>query len=463
MEKNFLLNSKKILVRVNFEWYSARGVYLLSGYGEVDSVEYLVGAGSVYAWGVERDNAGRITRKIENLGTDTIIWDYTYDPMGRLATVFKDGSLVEEYTYDPQGNRLTEINTLKGISRSYTHDEEDKILYAGDDSYQFDLDGFLTSRTISSGLYSGTATFDYSSRGELLSVNLPTGDTITYSHDPMGRRVGKAINGTVTEKYLWQDSTTLLGVYDGSDTLLQRFEYADGRMPVAMAQAGQIYYMAYDQVGSLRLVTDSAGNIVKKIDYDSFGNILSDSNPYFEVPFGFAGGLHDRSTGLVRFGARDYDTATGKWTAKDPIDFGGGDLNLLSYVFQSPGNWVDSGGLQPIIHPDDMWDYQTLYYFGFSGTLFGATGNIQIYPQFRYYPTLNVGTIVGGSFDFALFDEYGPNEIAAGIGKHLGAGLTFCDEKIEGATIHIGGAIGTPVAIIGEPDGYEFDPEVIGP
>jgi len=41
----------------------------------------------------------------------------------------------------------------------------------------------------------------------------------------------------------------------------------------------------------------------------------------------------------VRFGARDYDPMTGKWTAKDPVDFAGGDLNLLSgveYVDQNP-------------------------------------------------------------------------------------------------------------------------------
>ena len=99
------------------------------------------------------------------------------------------------------------------------------------------------------------------------------------------------------------------------------------------------------RVGSLRVVTDTAGNIVKRVDYDSFGNILTDSNPSFSVPFGFAGGMHDRDTGLVRFGARDYDPATGKWTAKDPIDFGGGDLNLLNYCLNNPINRYDSSGL----------------------------------------------------------------------------------------------------------------------
>jgi len=49
------------------------------------------------------------------------------------------------------------------------------------------------------------------------------------------------------------------------------------------------YYLHYDQVGSLRAVSDSSGNIVKEITYDSYGNIISDTNPSFKVPFGFVG------------------------------------------------------------------------------------------------------------------------------------------------------------------------------
>jgi RHS repeat-associated protein len=101
-------------------------------------------------------------------------------------------------------------------------------------------------------------------------------------------------------------------------------------------------------VGSLRLITDSGGNTVKRIDYDSFGNILTDSNENFTIPFGFAGGLHDRDTGLVRFGYRDYLPEISKWTAKDPIDFAGGDSNLYGYVQNDPVNLIDPDGSKSI-------------------------------------------------------------------------------------------------------------------
>ena len=62
-------------------------------------------------------------------------------------------------------------------------------------------------------------------------------------------------------------------------------------------------------------------------------------------PFGFAGGLYDADTGLVRFGARDYDAYSGRWTSKDPILFDGGQANLYLYVGGDPVNRVDWSGL----------------------------------------------------------------------------------------------------------------------
>ena len=72
--------------------------------------------------------------------------------------------------------------------------------------------------------------------------------------------------------------------------------------------------------------------------------MIEDTNPGF-TPFGFAGGLYDAETGLVRFGAREYDAEIGRWLSKDPILFAGGDTNLYGYVMQDPVNFVDPMGL----------------------------------------------------------------------------------------------------------------------
>ncbi len=79
------------------------------------------------------------------------------------------------------------------------------------------------------------------------------------------------------------------------------------------------------------------------MDYDEFGNVTLDTNPGFQ-PFGFAGGIYDLHTELVRFGARDYEPSIGRWMAKDVIRFDGGDSNLYQYVLTDPVNKIDITG-----------------------------------------------------------------------------------------------------------------------
>jgi RHS repeat-associated protein len=93
------------------------------------------------------------------------------------------------------------------------------------------------------------------------------------------------------------------------------------------------------------VVADSAVNVIKRIEYDSFGNIIADTNKDFKIPIGFAGGLNDLDTGLIRFGYRDYDPDVGRWTAKDPIGFAGGDTDLYGYVLNDPIILRDPWGL----------------------------------------------------------------------------------------------------------------------
>jgi RHS repeat-associated protein len=91
-------------------------------------------------------------------------------------------------------------------------------------------------------------------------------------------------------------------------------------------------------------VNPSTGAIAEEITYDEFGNVLHDTKPGLQ-PFGFAGGLYDQDTKPVRFGARDYNPQTGRWTAKDPTIFAGGDTNLYGYTLSDPINLVDPSGL----------------------------------------------------------------------------------------------------------------------
>lgn len=291
---------------------------------------------------ISKDNSALILQKQETVNNTTKTYDYTYDDNARLIEVKKDGNIVETYSYDNNENRTSA--TVNGVTTSGYYTLDDQVEVYGDNTYTYDEDGYLSSKVTPNG----TTTYSYSTLGELKEVKTPS-KTITYKHNANNQRVAKLVNGVVVEKYLWADLTTLLAIYDGNDNLVQRFEYANSRMPISMTQGSNKYYLHYDQVGSLRAVSDSNHDIIKEIIYDSFGNILEDSNPDFKVPFGFAGGLYDSDTGLTRFGYRDYDSYTGKWTAKDPIDFSGGDTNLYGYVLGDPINGIDPEGLNAFV------------------------------------------------------------------------------------------------------------------
>jgi RHS repeat-associated protein len=110
-----------------------------------------------------------------------------------------------------------------------------------------------------------------------------------------------------------------------------------------MVMAGLNYKFVHDQIGTIRQVIAPDGSVAQQIDYDEFGNVVADSAAGFQ-PFGFAGGLRDIDSGLVRFGSRDYDPETGRWTSKDPLRFTRGRSNVYAYVGNDPVNLIDPTG-----------------------------------------------------------------------------------------------------------------------
>jgi RHS repeat-associated protein len=151
---------------------------------------------------------------------------------------------------------------------------------------------------------------------------------------------------------------------DGANNVISRFIYATRlNVPDYMLKGGDTYRILTDHLGSPRLVVNvNTGQVVQRMDYDEFGNVLTDTNPGFQ-PFGFAGGVYDLDTGLIRFGARDYDPQVGRWTAKDPIGFYNGDTNLYGYVHSDPVNLIDTTGLDPILDALNAWRQGGIYLF----------------------------------------------------------------------------------------------------
>lgn len=162
--------------------------------------------------------------------------------------------------------------------------------------------------------------------------------------DSNNRRVGKKVDGELRQGFVYSGKLTPVAEMDGQGNTISRFVYATKmNVPDYMQKGGETYKIITDHLGSVRLVLDAkTGEVAQRMDYDEFGNVTYDSNPGFQ-PFGFAGGIYDQDTELTRFGARDYDAEAGRFTAKDPIRFSGGDTNIYGYVVNDPVNFIDAG------------------------------------------------------------------------------------------------------------------------
>ena len=307
-------------------------------FGELTEESVEVSGVAIFDTRYSRDPLGRIVEKVESLDGPTRTERYTYDAAGRLTEVERDGALTR-YTYDANGNRLARESP--DGTETGTYDAQDRLITYGDANYEYTANGDLLTRTDTDG----TTTYDYDLLGNLMSVELPDTTRIDYLVDGRNRRIGKKIEGTLVQGFLYQDDLNPIAELDGANNVVSRFVYADKpNVPAYMIRGGVTYSIISDHLGSPRLVIDSAtGTVVQRMEYDEFGRVITDTNPGFQ-PFGFAGGLFDHDTGLVRFGARDYDPWTGRWTSKDPIRFGGG-INLYQYALNNPLNIIDPLGL----------------------------------------------------------------------------------------------------------------------
>ncbi|MBF0293179.1 MAG: RHS repeat-associated core domain-containing protein, partial [Nitrospinae bacterium] len=317
-----------------------------SGYGESATTTAKYAASTLASVQYTRDSLGRITRKAETIQGVTDAYDYTYDTTGRLTGVAKNGVSLSSYTFDANNNRLTHSSSAGVVSATY--DAQDRLLTYGANSYSYTADGELTTKTAS-----GQATaYTYDTFGNLTAVSFPDGMRIDYLLDSQGRRVGKKVNGTLTQGWLYKDGLKPIAELDGTGALVSLFAYGTmANVPDYMVKNGITYRIVSDHLGSPRLLVNIAdGSVAQRMDYDEYGNILTDTNPGFQ-PFGFAGGLYDVNTKLTRFGARDYDAETGRWTSKDPIGFDGGDTNLYGYVLNDPVNWIDMNGEYATVIP----------------------------------------------------------------------------------------------------------------
>lgn len=82
-----------------------------------------------------------------------------------------------------------------------------------------------------------------------MAVTLTTGTRIDYLVDGAGRRIGKKVNGTLLQGFLYGAESSPVAKLDGQGNVVSRFVYGTrGNMPAYMVEGGTTY----------RIITGSA-------------------------------------------------------------------------------------------------------------------------------------------------------------------------------------------------------------
>jgi RHS repeat-associated protein len=283
------------------------------------------------------DTDGRIT-SVSAGGRST---SYGYDNAARLVSE-TDGAHSLAYTYDVNGNRRTRSATGWGaIDGSTTYGYSGNVLQglsgAQTGVLGYDQAGNLTA--------DGSASFAYDARNQLSQS-----PGVSFGYDGQGLRSYKQASTGEIRYFAFGLGLEALGEYLADGSAAYETIYIDS-MPVAVARAGNLYWIDADQLGAPGSVQNTQGQIVWKWESEAFGSTPAQQNPsglgVFEFNQRFPGQMYDRESGLHYNVFRYYAPSIGRYTQSDPIGLAGG-INTYAYVGGNPLSHVDPEGLQSL-------------------------------------------------------------------------------------------------------------------
>lgn len=287
---------------------------------------------------------------------------YTYDNRDQLRSAnYTDPSRIDEgYTYDANGHRLTSHLHNDG----YETGPNNQLLSDGVFDYVYDDEGNISVRTDLAT--NSTRQFEWDFRNRLSAVIDRDHEgnevqRVDFSYDAMNRRISKSVVGatpSLLTHFVYDRDDVLLDFTDpdgamGSDpaTLTQRYLHGPvvDQVFAQESASGETLWHLSDHLGTVRDLVDSTGAVVNHFAYDSYGNVVAESNPAESTRYRFTGRELDLETGLHYYRSRFYDSLIGKFLSEDPIGFWGGQTDLYQYVGNRPVGMIDPTGTTNLV------------------------------------------------------------------------------------------------------------------
>jgi RHS repeat-associated protein len=277
------------------------------------------------------------------------------------------------YSYDAAGRRTSVGGSFARTGLPQTlasagYDAGNRIATWGGQTFSYDLDGNLAS--------DGPTSYTWNARNQLEALSGAA--SASFQYDGVGRRRRKTVSGTTTN-FLYDGLNFVQELTSGGTPTANLLTGLGVDETFTRADAGGTSTLLNDALGSTLAQADATGTVQTQYTFEPFGaTTLSGATSTNAAQF--TGRENDR-IGTYFYRARYYSPSLQLFISEDPLEFGGGDVNLANYTGDSPTIWRDPSGL-------DVWIW---YYPGLNGNPFGHVAiSINDGTPIGFGPTLDI-------------------------------------------------------------------------
>jgi RHS repeat-associated protein len=303
----------------------------------------------VYNYGTTNNNGNVQSYTYTGAGL-SYTQSFSYDSLNRLSNATETNGVTTNWSqtnaYDRYGNRQIDYG---GGSYNLTFSSTtNRITTAG---FSYDLAGNLSNDTIHS--------YSFNAENKIKTVDANS----AYVYDGEGERVRKLVGENT--RFVYGIGGQLIAEFDGSTGNLKK-EYVYGGVTLITIEATAVnsngaQYTTRDNLGSLRVITNSLATVVSRHDYMPFGEELGAGVGGRTTAMGFSGTgdnnrkkftsqERDNETSLDYMHARYHSNVQGRFSSPDSL-LGSIDnpqtLNRYAYVDNNPPNSTDPTGHLP--------------------------------------------------------------------------------------------------------------------
>ena len=252
-------------------------------------------------YGVKYDSEGRMISSNSAYGISNEIEYIDSDSSNNNNLTIKSTTKVEN---------IENVTTSKYDAYGYLSSEIDEI--GNTTSYIYDMMGSLKKVVDSLGK---VTEYDYDSFNNMITMSLNGGNTTRYSYDSRHKLIRiKNENLEYSFKY---DNFNNISEVSLNNTVLAKLTYEnDNIVSMRYGESGDIYYISYDvednikeikygssiryrfnynNLNQLISITNQAGEVLNRYEYDLEGNVIKDSSNYHDLSY-----TYDNNGNLIR-------------------------------------------------------------------------------------------------------------------------------------------------------------------